>query len=569
MRAIRHIAHESLLMPLLLMLGATLLLVSPVGEFPLNDDWVYAKTVQDVLATSEYHGHPYTDALFVAQAYWGAAFCKLFGFSFTTLRFSTLIAALVGAWAAAASARELGLSRNIALLAGVLFLGNPIILNLSYTFMTDVPFMALANLSMLFFIKALRRISLRDILLGSAFAALAYLIRQFAVLWPATFLVAYVILIIRKRVPFKWSVLPVLIFPWAVAYGYTTTLPATGAGMKMAWNWNDLGWNMRLRIWNGFRHFFLETSYLAWFLLPVSALAVYETFARRGRGTVKRWLRFAALFLVAAWALDWLQGHRMPYIGNMIYDLGVGPLLLRGIVVDYKIEAPVQIGAMWWGITVLGLLGGTALTLRILTSGIRSLKSSSHRLSAIAVREHQQLFVLLLAVASVLVLFNPGLPALYDRYFVMAVTPWALAGLGSITWEKKRRRTMAWIGATCIYLFSLVCLQDYMSWNTTRWEALHILDAKYDVAPEETDGGYEFNGWYTSDFYFKDKTSANQRVYGPKGWWVIEDNYAVSFVDRENFKVLETLHYTSWLGMASRPIYILRRTAPDPDPWLQ
>jgi len=554
--------------PLLLVLIATLLLVSPLGEFPLNDDWVYAKAVQDVLETGEYHGHPYSDALFVAQAYWGAAFCKIFGFSFTTLRFSTLVAALIAAWAAAAAARELGVSRNTSLLAGVLFLGNPIILNLSYTFMTDVPFMALANLSLLCFIKSIRNISLRYILLGSAFAALAYLIRQFAVLLPATFIMAYILLVLRRRVPIRWLVIPAMILPWGLAYWFTTTLPATGEGLGMAWNWHDLGWNLRVRTWNGFRHFFMETSYLAWFLLPISGLIVYERFTHRGRGTGKMWLRFVVLILMAAWALDWHEGRHMPYIGNMLFDLGVGPMLLRGIVVGYKIEAPMQIGSLWWGITVLGLLGAAALVLKKITSGYSVFKTTRHPLSKIGIQEHQQLFVYLMAIASVLVLFNPGLPALYDRYFVMAVTPWCILGLRGIAWEKKGRVAVAWFGAVCVYVFSLVCLQDYMAWNTTRWEALSVLEKKYEIAPEEIDGGYEFNGLYTSDYYFKDKTSSNRRVYGPKGWWVIEDTYAVSFVERKNFEVLETLYYHSWLGWATRPIYILHRTADDEEPWL-
>ena len=77
---------------------------------------------RDILETGIYSGHPYSDALFVLQAYWGALFCKLFGFSFTVLRISTLITPpdyCVGG--GALSARAAGINRNKSLLLATVF----------------------------------------------------------------------------------------------------------------------------------------------------------------------------------------------------------------------------------------------------------------------------------------------------------------------------------------------------------------------------------------------------------------------------------------------------------------
>ncbi|HLA86644.1 MAG TPA: hypothetical protein VJL10_01350, partial [Anaerolineales bacterium] len=55
------------------------LFVNPVGKFPLNDDWSYARAVQSLVE----HGHleltGFTSMPLIAQALWGALFCLPFG----------------------------------------------------------------------------------------------------------------------------------------------------------------------------------------------------------------------------------------------------------------------------------------------------------------------------------------------------------------------------------------------------------------------------------------------------------------------------------------------------------
>ena len=95
------VVSRSLFLPLALMLGATLLIVSPAGDFPLQDDNFHFRPVKHIVETGTFQKNPYMATSFVAQGYWGAIFAKLFGLSYTSLRASTLVAALVGAWAAA------------------------------------------------------------------------------------------------------------------------------------------------------------------------------------------------------------------------------------------------------------------------------------------------------------------------------------------------------------------------------------------------------------------------------------------------------------------------------------
>src|SRR5689334_10088256 len=67
------------------------ILVNPIGDFPLNDDWAYGWTVKTLLETGSFVLSDWTAANLLPQALWGILFCLPFGFSFTALRFSTLI----------------------------------------------------------------------------------------------------------------------------------------------------------------------------------------------------------------------------------------------------------------------------------------------------------------------------------------------------------------------------------------------------------------------------------------------------------------------------------------------
>ena len=151
----------------------------PLGEFPLNDDWVYAKSVNSILETGDFR-LSYSDANAFAQAYWGALFCLPFGFSFLALRISTCVLAAVGISAFYLLLREIGGRRWSALVGALTLATNPLYLQLSDTYMTDVSFIALFSGSLWLYVRGIKHDSWP--LLVGAFAAgyVALLIRQFA-----------------------------------------------------------------------------------------------------------------------------------------------------------------------------------------------------------------------------------------------------------------------------------------------------------------------------------------------------------------------------------------------------
>ena len=128
-----------------------LLLVPPTLNVPLNDDWAYAQSVQQLLATGQLHVSNWSTAALIPQIYWGAAFTHLVGnFSFVTLRLSTILFSLVTALALYDLLRQLDLPWIAALLGVLTLIANPLFLNLTYSFMTDVFYLGLMLISLAF-----------------------------------------------------------------------------------------------------------------------------------------------------------------------------------------------------------------------------------------------------------------------------------------------------------------------------------------------------------------------------------------------------------------------------------
>src|SRR5919197_2237820 len=176
---------DSALVALALAMAALLAVVPPLGEFPINDDWLYARTVQGLIERGQLEVPAWGASSLVLQAYWGGLFARLFGFSHGALRASTVVLGAAGVLGCYALLREL-LGARRALLGALLLLVNPLYVTLSYSFMTDVPFLSLTLWALFCYVRALRgqRIRLGWLVAGSVFAGGAFLVRQLGAALP-------------------------------------------------------------------------------------------------------------------------------------------------------------------------------------------------------------------------------------------------------------------------------------------------------------------------------------------------------------------------------------------------
>ena len=114
------------------------LLIRPYAEIGIDDDWSYIKTAQILAQTGHIAYNGWATAMLGWQLYFGAFFVKLFGFSFTAVRFSTAIEAVVTAFLLQRTCLLAGLNSWNAALATLTFVLSPLYVPMVCTFMTDV-----------------------------------------------------------------------------------------------------------------------------------------------------------------------------------------------------------------------------------------------------------------------------------------------------------------------------------------------------------------------------------------------------------------------------------------------
>src|SRR5215510_10137402 len=149
-------------------------------NIPVIDDWTYAWSVERLLDDGRIEVLDWSAVYPLGHSLWGAAWSLVLGFSFTTLRFSTLTLSLLATCALYLILRELDARPRVALLGALTVAANPVVLLLSSSFMTDVPFVASTLMALLCYIRAMRRGQMHLVWWGGAWACLAFLDRQIA-----------------------------------------------------------------------------------------------------------------------------------------------------------------------------------------------------------------------------------------------------------------------------------------------------------------------------------------------------------------------------------------------------
>jgi hypothetical protein len=130
-------------------------LIRPYGECGVNDDWSYTKTALDLAQTGQLRYNGWAAAMLGAQAYWGAVFIKLFGFSFLVTRLSTLPLALGCSLLIYALHRRAQLSAALSIFGTLTVTLSPLFIPHAVTFMTEVPSLFLLLLSIFCYVEAI------------------------------------------------------------------------------------------------------------------------------------------------------------------------------------------------------------------------------------------------------------------------------------------------------------------------------------------------------------------------------------------------------------------------------
>jgi hypothetical protein len=181
---------------IILFFCAIAILMLPLRNQTAGDDFAYAQSVNHFLKTGDVKVSEWSGPSLIFLIFWGALFSKILGFSYTSLHFSVIVMLLVLLTVLYKLLRETGLQASKSLYFTLYFFSIPWILQFTYTFLTDIPFLTLEVLTLYFYTVGIKRASLKYLFFGSVFSILGYLTRQLGLVFP---LAVFLVLIINYK----------------------------------------------------------------------------------------------------------------------------------------------------------------------------------------------------------------------------------------------------------------------------------------------------------------------------------------------------------------------------------
>ena len=144
----------------------------PRAEIGINDDWSYIKSAQVLAETGRIAYNGWNTAMLGWQLYGGALFVKLFGFSFSAVRFCTVVEAMATAFLLQRTFLRAGINSRNAALATIAFILSPAYLEFAFVFLTDVSGILCIVVCLYMCLRALQAKSERFAMLWISSAAL-------------------------------------------------------------------------------------------------------------------------------------------------------------------------------------------------------------------------------------------------------------------------------------------------------------------------------------------------------------------------------------------------------------
>ena len=519
----------------------SVVVVDPLGDFPLNDDWAFARPVMSLVEHGDWRPTGFSGMSLITQSLWGAIFCLPAGFSFNALRLSTLILAIVGVFGVYLLFVANNSKRVVAMAAAFTLGFNPIYYELSNTFMTDVPFTTLAIFSTMFFMRCIWRFDYLDLSIACALAMAATLCRQLGLFLPLAFAV---VIVMQRGFTKIWlcrAIVPSIICVAALML-FELWMRNTG---RMPVNYGISGGYIANRSMSikaiAFR---TDTAllYLGLFCLPMLLLLNSSSPRFNTNSAILRAVPalsgglFALLSIYFTFGLhkSWMP---VPVPGNILISQGLGPLTIRG---SYE-----QLPSPFWVIvTVLSVVGGVLLIRAMIASSIVLVR----RIAILSERDFIQIFFVMAVGIYALPILVGGL---FDRYLVPLVpfflfllylnADWlAHEGVGPTIQKFASVVLIAFIAA-----FSVLGTRDYLTWNRIRWEAIARFQETSSVSAHDIGGGFEYKGWF---------------LYDPESeWWVEDNKYVIAFSIIPGFKIIRSYAYTTWMPPRARMLFLLER----------
>ncbi len=558
----------------------SIVVVNPVGNFPVIDDELYEPAVRSFLQTGHY-SPPEAAMTFLTNLLWGALFSLPAGVSFTALRMSTLCASLLGLFGVYTLTRDLGQPRWIRWLATLTVAANPAFYALSHTFMTDVLFAVICIWAAVFFARSLRSGSGLDLVFGTLLSLAATLSRQIGLAIPLAFAITLIFqrgitwkTILRAGIPLGLGLITLSgFYHWLAASGQ---LPQT----------YDYFANMEVSTFTHSRTFFTTpisnvyctVVFLGLFLLPILLCTMGGPTRSGTKGVLAIAAAGATIVVLGAVVRAHLGlSDFMPLReGHVLRESGIGLLWLQG-----EDQVPQLPTAFWICVTALAFIGAALLVYR-LSFWLRAVVHSLVQRSPLSEAETVTLF--LLTCGFILAAPYIGIRS-SDRYLISSL-PFFVTGIVSFPGTLsavpagvgRSLRQVAFVLLAAFGVFTVVGTRDYLAWHRLSSQASRELMETNHVAADDIDGGVEFNFLHPGhpsradldkrtdklirnrpQYFFTERIREQFEVVVAQGWRPPSSAYQVAFGPVPEYRVIREYAYYNWMPPHVQKILALQR----------
>ncbi len=561
-----------------------LLIIPVMTPVAIGDDWVYARSVEILINEGRVRILDLSVVTLVWQVLWGGLFSAVLGPTFGAMRLSTVVLTGIAGLACYGCCRQVVASQGRAALGAALYLFNPLLFAISYSFMSDAHFVGLLTISAFFYLRGLRpdRLSAGLTLMGAFVAGLAFLERQQGALIPLA-IVTYLLLSGRLRpnraglglfaqivaVP---AAMTILYYLW---FRFIHGIPkAQGDFLQKV---IDTGVGGALLLAG--RLAVIEAAYLGLFLLPLGlgALLALPGLLRAMRPI--GWAAFGlwTAFIVGSGIVFWQSGRRMPYIPHYLAPYGLGSYDLRGGRPWLIEQRGMDIATIAAGLGAL--LVGLLLCVGLSTIRRRRTSQSERAVSPEIAGETDAAragagLTLSLAFWQVVGVLPQSFtfqnwtfqgynaPSL-DRY-LLPLLPLAVI---LVLWAIREIRVVlpaAWILALGMAVFSIIGTRDFLVFHTAVWDLARQLNNE-GVPNTLIDAGAGWDGYHLYEYSVENNITTSVAV----PWWIglfapaDTADYIIAGAPRDDFsdryQPIGKIEYSTWLNPEPTYLYILRR----------
>ncbi|MBI1836258.1 MAG: glycosyltransferase family 39 protein [Flavobacteriia bacterium] len=515
------------------------LFINPTGNYPLNDDWAYAKTIKYYLDTNHIKISNFIAVPFLTQLIFGVFTCKIFGFSFFVLRLITLFISFCTIAAINEIFKEFSFKPPLRFLLLIFLLLNPIFLYLSNTFLPDIYIVFFSVLAVFFMIKYWKTDNYLFFILFIISSVSVTLTRQIGVTIPFAFFIGEIIqgnknfkLILLALLPFFITISSLLCYQYFATIHHV--LPSN-YNLQIETLFRQLKTNPFKLIVTTIYYLLTSCMCLGLMLFPF----VLANFKKHILFFCYRKSIFLLLLIGIFVLVKVLIFHKfLPFVGNVFHDKGIGPIIMTGN--ELETEIPLYLQFFYGLLSCLGLISFCL----VVQSCYRFFKPNNCK--------SQRNFILFFGILAPIYLLIVSLNYANDRYLVFILPLLLICYLISGHTQIK----LLLFGTIFIPLsfYVIVSISNNFKIHNCRWKAISILRNELNIPVSKIDGGFEFNA------YFLEEEGVYNPTHQGRWWWIKEDTYVVSTkAYKKGFLPVKKLQTGVFLSSNYKALYILRK----------